>query len=36
MPLSFVAGAVVSLLAPDRKSAAQFSARERDMHLGLS
>ena len=36
MPLSFIAGAVVSLLVPDRKSAEQFSARERDMHLGLS
>ena len=36
MPLSFIAGAVVSLLAPDRTSAEQFTARERDMHLGIS
>ncbi|HEY0303943.1 MAG TPA: sodium/solute symporter [Longimicrobiales bacterium] len=36
IPLSFLAGAVVSLLAPDRLAAEQFGARERDMHLGLS
>jgi cation/acetate symporter len=35
MPLSFLAGALVSLLTPDAASAEQFTARERDMHLGL-
>ncbi|HET9440174.1 MAG TPA: hypothetical protein VFO52_08380, partial [Longimicrobiales bacterium] len=35
MPLSFLAGAVVSLLRPDAAANAAFAARERDMHLGL-
>jgi cation/acetate symporter len=35
MPLSFLAGALVSLLTPDRAGAEQFTAHERDMHLGL-
>ncbi len=35
MPLSFLAGAIVSLLTPDRVAAAKFAEHERDMHLGL-
>jgi hypothetical protein len=36
MPLSFIAGAVVSLLTPDAVAEANFAAHERDMHLGLT
>jgi cation/acetate symporter len=35
MPLSFLAGAIVSLLTPDTVAASNFRAHERDMHLGL-
>jgi cation/acetate symporter len=35
MPLSFLAGAIVSLLTPDKVAADNFAAHERDMHLGL-
>jgi cation/acetate symporter len=36
MPLSFVAGAIVSLLTGDKAAQAKFAAHERDMHLGVS
>ena len=36
MPLSFIAGAIVSLLMPDRDMADKYDAHERDMHLGVS
>jgi cation/acetate symporter len=35
MPLSFLAGAVVSLLTPDAAAKANFNSHERDMHLGI-
>jgi cation/acetate symporter len=35
MPLSFIAGAVVSLLTADKTAQENFAAHERDMHLGL-
>jgi cation/acetate symporter len=34
MPLSFIAGIVVSLLAPEPSAAARYAAVERRMHLG--
>ena len=34
IPLSFLAGIVVSLLAPERKAADAYAAMERRMHLG--
>jgi cation/acetate symporter len=36
MPLSFLAGIIVSLLAPDRTMSGEFAAHERDLHLGVS
>jgi cation/acetate symporter len=36
MPLSFVAGILVSLLAPDRDAAAGFTRLERQTHLGVA
>src|SRR5687767_2957737 len=35
MPLSFLAGAVVSLLTPDAAAEVNFRAHERDTHLGV-
>ena len=35
MPLSFIAGAIVSLLTADKTAQENFAAHERDMHLGL-
>jgi hypothetical protein len=34
MPLSFLAGIVVSLLVPEPSAAAGYAAVERRMHLG--
>ena len=34
MPLSFIAGIVVSLLAPEPSAASGYAAVERRMHLG--
>jgi cation/acetate symporter len=34
MPLSFLAGAIVSLLTPDTVAAGNFAQHERNMHLG--
>ncbi|MGD9904771.1 MAG: sodium/solute symporter [Vicinamibacterales bacterium] len=34
IPLAFVVGIVVSLLAPEREAAAKFAATERRLHLG--
>ena len=36
MPLSFIAGAVVSLITADKAAQDKFAGHERDMHMGLT